>query len=207
MPATPVWLAAVEALLNRQIAAQTEARVAARRLSGKSLQIEAGGWRVRAVTAGERLVLLPGDASPCDAMICGSVRALLQMAGGRGLARDSGVQVRGDAEVAGAYRELLLLARPDWEEELSRFVGDLPARRAGRFAAAAADWLRGAARSTGENVAEYLQEESRDLVGRTEVDEFLRGVDDLREAGDRLVARIKRLERTTEGTDRSPGAG
>ncbi len=117
------------------------------------------------------------------------------------------MQVRGDAEVAAAYRQLLLLARPDWEEELSRFVGDLPARRAVRFATQAAAFLRGAARSMGENVAEYLQEESRDVVGRTELDEFLQGVDELRESGDRLAARVKRLELRLSRSDRSPGAG
>lgn len=216
MPATPVWLASVEALLNRQIATEPEAAAAAQRLSGKSLQIDVDGFvRVRAAMAGYRLVLLPGDDSPCDAVISGSLQALLKMAAGSGLARDrlardpapAGVQVRGDAEVAAAYRHLLMLARPDWEEELSRFVGDLPARRVVRFASEAAAWVRGAARSMGENVAEYLQEESRDVVGRTEIDEFLHGVDELRESGDRLEARVKRLEQRLPRSDRSPGAG
>jgi len=216
MPATPVWLASLEALLNRQIAAQAEATTAAKRLSGKTLQIDVDGFvRVRAATLGSRLVLMPGDDSPCDAVISGSLQALLKMAAGGGLARDrlvrepapAGVQVRGDAEVAAAYRHLLTLAQPDWEEELSRFLGDLPARRAVRLATQAAVFLRGAVRSLGENVAEYLQEESRDVVGRTELDEFLQGVDQLRESGDRLEARVKRLELRLSRSDRSPGAG
>ena len=58
---------------------------------------------------------------------------------------------------------------------------------------------RGAARAGrrfGENIAEYLQEESRDLVNKTELEEFLRGVDELREASDRIEARLRRLERS-----------
>ena len=42
--------------------------------------------------------------------------------------------VRGDAETANLYRELLAAARPDLEEELSRWVGDLPARHLSRLA-------------------------------------------------------------------------
>jgi len=44
------------------------------------------------------------------------------------------VRIRGDAEIAGRYRELFALARPDLEEELSRLVGDMPARRLSQFA-------------------------------------------------------------------------
>jgi ubiquinone biosynthesis protein UbiJ len=102
--------------------------------------------------------------------------------------------VRGDAEVAAAFRELLSLARPDFEEELSRTIGDLPARRIALFARETLSWTRQVARSFGENIAEYLQEESRDLVSKPELEEFLRGVDELREAGDRLEARLKRIE-------------
>ena len=47
----------------------------------------------------------------------------------------------------------------------------------------------------GENIAEYLQEESRDLVNKTELEEFLRGVDELRETADRIEARLGHLER------------
>ena len=40
------------------------------------------------------------------------------------------------------------------------------------------------------NVSEYLTEESRDVPARVEVEEFLEGVDRLREAVDRLEARV-----------------
>ena len=43
------------------------------------------------------------------------------------------------------------------------------------------------------------EEEGRDLVNRTELEEFLRGVDELRETADRIDARLGRLERRLEG--------
>ena len=147
----------------------------------------------------------PGAAAGADpdAVIAGPPLALLDLfarredsSAPRGSER---VHVSGDAEIAARYRELLELARPDWEEELSRLIGDLPARRVSLAARAALSWARGFARSARANVAEYLQEESRALVSKPEVEEFLAQVDTLRETADRVEARIARLERRLDG--------
>jgi len=53
--------------------------------------------------------------------------------------------------------------------------------------------------AAGENIAEYLQEEGRDLVNKTELEEFLRGVDELRETADRIEVRLARLEARLKG--------
>lgn len=217
MPATATWLAAAEAILNRSIDASSRAGALARRLQGTSLQIDIEGiTRVRAAAFGGRLALLADyDAGAAqagaahagaDARISGSAAALLQLLK-RGSNRELGksaaagrpAQVRGDAEVANLYRELFILARPDPEEELSRWIGDLPARRLSQFAARTLEFARRARRTAGANIAEYLQEESRDLVNKTELDEFLRGVDELRETADRIETRLGRLEQRLKG--------
>ena len=105
------------------------------------------------------------------------------------------VQIRGDAEIANLYRDLFTAARPDLEEELSRWVGYMPARHLSLLAKSVRTWARRARRTAGENIAEYLQEEGRDLVTKTEMEEFLRGVDGVRESIDRIEARLIRLER------------
>jgi ubiquinone biosynthesis protein UbiJ len=205
MPATPAWLAPLEGALNRAIGTQGQAMALLRRLDGKSLQLEVSGLPgVRAAAAGARLALLSGDDSPADATISGSAASLLGMMGGAAprAAQGGSVQVRGDAEVAALYRELFALARPDPEEEVARLLGDVPARRLGNLARAAGSWLRTAGRTAGANVAEYLTEESRDVASRTELEEFVRGVDEAREAVDRLDARLRHLERSLPGGTR-----
>jgi ubiquinone biosynthesis accessory factor UbiJ len=104
------------------------------------------------------------------------------------------VQIRGDAEIANLYRDLFAAARPDLEEEMSRWVGDMPARHLSLLAKSVRTWARRARRTAGENIAEYLQEEGRDLVTKTEMEEFLRGVDGVRESVDRIEARLIRIE-------------
>jgi ubiquinone biosynthesis protein UbiJ len=207
MPATPAWLAAAEAVFNRNIAASTPAAALARRLEGTSLQIEIEALMpIRAAMFGGRLALLAGepapadasptDALPADAVISGSPPALLQMLkSGRPAASRTAVQIRGDAEIANSYRELFVAARPDLEEELSRLIGDMPARHLAQIAKSVRSWARRARRTAGENIAEYLQEEGRDLITKTELEEFLRGVDSAREAADRIEARLGRIER------------
>jgi ubiquinone biosynthesis protein UbiJ len=149
-------------------------------------------------------VLACGDGLGADAVIAGSPLALLDLFGRRGDGASGSrgaqrLQISGDAEIAARYRELLELARPDWEEELSRLVGDLPARRISLAAQSALSWARKLARTASENLSEYLQEESRDLVSKPELEEFLVEVDELRETADRVEVRLARLERRLEG--------
>jgi ubiquinone biosynthesis accessory factor UbiJ len=202
MPATAAWLASAEALLNRCIDSSAQALGLARRLEGTSLQVDIDGLtRIRASAHRGRLALLAGDDSGADAVISGSLPALLRLLEG-GASREPGqaaAQIRGDAEIANRYRELFKLARPDPEEELSRWIGDLPARGVSRIARRTLEFARRVGRTAGENIAEYLQEEGRDLVNRTELDEFLRGVDELRETADRVEARLGRLEQRVKG--------
>ena len=198
MPATPAWLASAEAVLNRNIAASSRAAALAKRLEGTSLQVDVDGvTRVRTTCFAGRAALLAGDDSPADAVISGSAPALLQMfkAGTPRAEMRNSVQIRGDAEIANLYRDLFAAARPDLEEELSRWVGDMPARHLSLLAKSVRTWARRARRTAGENIAEYLQEEGRDLVTRPEMEEFLRGVDGVRESMDRIEARLILIER------------
>jgi ubiquinone biosynthesis protein UbiJ len=197
MPATPAWLASAEAILNRNIAASSSAAALAKRLEGTSLQVDVDRiTRVRTSCFAGRAVLLAGDDSPADAVISGSAPALLQMfkAGTPSAEMRASVQIRGDAEIANLYRDLFTAARPDLEEELSRWVGDMPARHLSLLAKSVRTWARRARRTAGENIAEYLQEEGRDLVTKTEMEEFLRGVDGVRDSVDRIEARLLRIE-------------
>ena len=218
MPATPAWLASIEAILNRGIGGSAQASELALRLNATAILIDVRGMMgVRAAVSGGRMALVvvagananahaqvhddSARAAGADATISGSPLALLQLARGNSPARGSlpTAQIRGDAELAGAYRQLFALARPDLEEEVSRLIGDFPARRLSQLAAGTLAWARSARRTAGANVAEYLQEESRDLVNKPELEEFLRGVDTLRDTAERIEARLARLEQRLKG--------
>jgi ubiquinone biosynthesis protein UbiJ len=155
-----------------------------------------GSLKLTAVTAGG-LASAPSDAAPPDATITGGPLSLLALSGPapETVVQRGDVRIDGDAELAQKFRELALLLRPDLEEELSLVLGDVPAHQLGRFARAALGWTQKAAATTVRNVAEYLGHERRDLVPRSEADQFLQGVDTLREDVDRIAARIDLLNR------------
>ena len=91
------------------------------------------------------------------------------------------VELSGDTEISQQFRELLKLLRPDPEEELSLLVGDVPAHQLGRLAAGALAFGRRLATTAVTNAAEYFAHERADLVPRAEGEQFLRGVDALRD--------------------------
>ena len=186
------------AVLNRNVAASRRAQSLARQLDGRvvSLVVEGTPVALHVRADGGRLTVSSRHDGPADASLSGTPIALLALAGpqAEGALRKGGVRIEGDAEVAQKFRDLLAEAQPDFEEELARVIGDVGARRIANVARDVFGWGRKAAGSFAGNVAEYLQEEGRDVPARVEVDEFLEGVDRLRNDAERLEARLARLE-------------
>ena len=196
---TPDLLRPLEEMLNRRIAGSSRARAMLAALAGRSMELrfEATPLRVRLAEASGTLTVRPAGEEPADAVIEGTPLSFLRLATGDAAKsiRAGGMDVRGDAEVAEGFRRLLEAARPDFEEELSRFTGDAAAHYLAGFARDAAAFGRRAGDTLARNTAEYLTEESRDLPVRVEVEEFLEDVDRLREAVDRLESRVAALLR------------
>ncbi len=189
--------ATLENALNRSLPRSPRAQALCAELAGKTMAIRVPQVaRLVVESTGHSLRVTRGDAT-ADAEISGGAFGLLALGGTspQAVLQRGGVEIHGDAGIAERFRELGLLLRPDLEEELSLLIGDVPAHQIGHFARRALSWGRHAAATTLENVAEYFAHEKRDLVSRNEGDQFLRGVDTLREDVDRLEARLNFLTR------------
>jgi ubiquinone biosynthesis accessory factor UbiJ len=191
----------LESVLNRNIAASATARRLCGQLDGKVLSIHVIGTPINLHLSpgAQRIAVTLSHEGASDASIYGSPLGLLALIGKRpeSTLRAGSVRIEGDAEIAQAFRDLLTAAAPDVEEEISRVVGDVAAHGLGTFAREVAGFGRRAASTFARNVTEYLQEESRDLPTRIEVDEFVTAVDVLRDDVERAAARIDRLEQGT----------
>jgi ubiquinone biosynthesis protein UbiJ len=195
-------LAKLEEILNRNVAQSAKARALIGRLEGRSLALTLDGtpfsFLMRIADGSIHVSEGRGAAHAADrpdAEIRGTPLALASLAGRErdDSLRAGAVRISGDAEIAQAFRELLRHAQPDAEEELAGVVGDVTAHQLGSFARGVLGWGRKAADTVATSVAEYLQEEGRDVPTRIELEEFLRGVDTLRNDVERLEARLKRL--------------
>ena len=189
----------IESLLNRNVAGSTRARELVGRLEGRSLEVRATptplAIRFR-VSDGKVSVSGGGEGEP-DAVIEGTPLSLATLAGPQpeDRLRRGEVRISGDAETAQSFQKLFKAARPDFEEELSRLVGDPVAHHVANAARSVFDFGRRAAETFARNMGEYLTEESRDLPARPEVEDWIAQVDRLREDADRLEARLALLER------------
>lgn len=196
---TPELLKPLESLLNRNIAGSSRARSLLSRVAGRSLELRlaATPLRLRFAAGSDGVSLGMGGETPADATIEGTPFTFARLALGNPMEslRAGGAQVTGDAEIAQGFQRLFEAAQPDFEEELSRLTGDVAAHHLANLARGAADFGRRARDTFAQNVAEYLTEESHDVPYRAEVEDFVNGVDSLRESTDRLEARIAGLER------------
>jgi ubiquinone biosynthesis protein UbiJ len=201
MDSLEALLRPVTNILNRNIQETTPARELCRQLDGKTVAV-----RVRDTALAmyfkinDEVVVLAADSeSDPDVVLTGSILTLARMAGApedaaRGAAvRDGALDLTGDAYTAQSFQELLAYAKPDIEEELSTIIGDAAAHRAGKLARSVSKWAKNARMTMGSNIREYLQEESRDVPSRYEVERFTRQVDSLRDDVARLEARLNRL--------------
>ncbi len=191
-------LSALEANLNRNIAASSTARALCARLNGKSMRVQLSGLPMEFVlrAEGEYLRLSNDDKVTADARVSGSPLGMLSLASQQARTTSgSSVHIEGDAEIAHNFSELLKLAKPDLEEELSRVVGDVAAHQLGNTVRSLLGFGRRVGDTFLQNAGEYLSEEGRDVPSRTEAEEFNREVDTLRDDVERFEARLNALER------------
>jgi len=195
-----VLTAAIENLLNRNLALSAGARIRCAALQGQRLLVcvTGTGLQIGIESLGDTLALSRTPVGEFNVTVEGSPINLLALTGDNPerLLQSGQVTLRGEAEILQRYRALALLLQPDLEEELSRLVGDLPAHHIGRLARSLWSFGRRAASNTMRNAAEYLAHESHTLVPRAEAEAFMADVDQLREAVDRAAARLRTLEET-----------
>lgn len=136
------------------------------------------------------------DAEP-DVTIHGSALALMRLSNAEDTGKavlEQGIKIDGDMGLGNRFSDILRDIDVDWEELLSRVVGDVVAHQMGHLARTTKGWLDDSAHAMRLNTQEYLQEEARLLPAEAEIRQFLDEVDTLRMDVDRLEARIKRLE-------------
>jgi ubiquinone biosynthesis accessory factor UbiJ len=192
-----------ENLLNRGISDSREAQRLSHALAGRRLRVELQGLPLALqIAATDQGIAFTDQADgPADCTLSGLPLSLarLGLTGDPDVFRQGGVSISGDPVLAQDFRRLLDLARPDWEEELSRLVGDVAAHQLGNAARGLLRWTLQTADTLGRDTSEFLREESRDLPTRFEVDEFLDQVDEISGDMDRAEARLCRLEKQFTG--------
>lgn len=200
---TPSVIAAgLETALNQVLRLDPEMPPRLAGLKGTVIAIEPEGL-------GLTFYLLPGVdgiqvLDQCDGeptvRIRGAPLALVRQWRGHRLGGDD-ITVEGNAAAGREFQTILARLDIDWEEQLSKAVGDVAAHQLGKLWRGFRDWSRRTADILLRDGGEYLQQELRALPPRPAVEQFLSAVDTLREDADRLAARIERLRRRVAAGD------
>ena len=105
----------------------------------------------------------------------------------------SGTRVTGDVELAQALSWLMAHVRWDAEDDLARWIGDIPARRFARSGKAALAQGRQLWERMGDDARDWFAQSPRDLISRHEMTATQDAVRDLRDAAARLDKRLALL--------------
>jgi len=111
------------------------------------------------------------------------------------------VELVGNAEVLLALAGVLQDLDLDWEYELSRWLGPLATGLLASPLRESVRWSRRSLDSLRMNLADYLGEESRSLVGRREAEARFAEIDALKLQLERLEARTERLARKPDTSE------
>ena len=192
--------AALEVALNRHLQLEPEAVAECAKLRGRVLAIRmpVTNWIFHLEFLDNGLRVAPETERAPDATVSGELTAVLRLIGQqlRGEeALPTGLSVQGDAGLLAQVQRVFAKVGFDPEELAARVLGDVAAVRLVRTAKGLFGWGRQAASSLSLDTAEYLREESRDLVHRADIEHWGVGVERLRDDVERLAARLDRMDR------------
>lgn len=186
------------ALINRILAMDTESTSALEKYNGRTLAVEVTGTRyhfhITIVDGG--VDITDASAHEPDVTVRGTpseFMAFLRNLSEGGSAA-AAIEIAGDVGLAQELQTLIRYLEPDWEEYLSQWLGDTPARKLANLIRESSRYLMDARHTLSDDISEYLRYEAEVLPDRTEVDEFNTAVDTLRDDVERLRVRINRLQ-------------
>nr|WP_010132029.1 SCP2 sterol-binding domain-containing protein [Microbulbifer agarilyticus] len=106
-----------------------------------------------------------------------------------------GVQVRGSSALLAELQSILRELDIDWEEPVSKLIGDSPAHQLGTGVRMAASWLKDALATAPRATAEAVSEEWRMTPPEAQFEAFAEDVAEFSQGVDRLEARLAILQR------------
>ncbi|EXF43350.1 protein YigP [Pseudomonas sp. BAY1663] len=191
-------LAGAEHGINRVLRLDPTALPRLARLGGRIIEIDctAPAWRLFLLADDEGLRLASSWGAEADCRLRAPATSLLRLAVSRdktAVLHGPDVEIDGDSGLLMGLAEILQDLELDWEYEVSRWLGPVGAQLLGSSLRNPLYWVRENADTLRQDLADYLSEEARALVGQAEAQACFDELDDMKLTLDRLEARIERL--------------
>ena len=192
---------ALERALDHALKLDPDTRAALTKLDGRRIGIHLRGPEIAfdiAAHEGALHVQPPqseeSQQAKTDLRVSATPGSLLALALSRGGETPPGkIEIAGDAELARRVEKLARDFAPDFEAAFANVFGEVIGVAIARVLREATQWLRQNVQHAAQDSADWLRDESRLVVPRGELDDFLDEVDTVRERAERLNARVNRL--------------
>lgn len=196
-PLSPLVTAAIETAINTLLKESPEQGRRIARLNGQILQLDLQelGQSLVFIFSQQVDVLACFEGEP-DCRLSLSLSVLPQLRNQSNittLIKQDKIELEGDIKLAQQFAELLHAIRPDLEEWLSRYTGDIMAHTLVQGARDVGSWLQSQAGRQQRHLAEVLTEEWRIAPPPLEVAHFCDQVEALQGDLKRLESRLNQL--------------
>lgn len=194
-------LAALEKAINSYINLDPETATKLSPMQGKVIQLDISDFPLGfyIVINNQQFQLQadhPQSAQAPDVILSGKLMSLVRVgvagADGKSLFKER-ISITGDTELGEKLRDILQQIDIDWEEHVSRIIGDIATHKLAYGLKQLKQFSQHARGTVGDNVTEYLQQEAACLPSALEVEQLYRDIGSLRDDVERAEARINRL--------------
>ncbi|MFA7349649.1 MAG: SCP2 sterol-binding domain-containing protein [Methylotenera sp.] len=182
-------------LLQHLIAQNSWANELLQPFAGKSVQLNIALVNTSLVILENGSLAIAGDTNVPDATITIAPSLLLRL-----IAKDEAaklqIKIEGDTHLATELAKVFSNMRWDYEDDLSKIVGDVPAYKLGELGRQAVNTVKETGINLTEMLSEYWQEEKPMIAKKRHVEQFNAEVDILRADVERLEKRLNKLAKT-----------
>ena len=190
----------LESLINKTILLDPRTRERLNKLQSKRLRIQISDlpptFFLELFFDNQGLHVSRAKNESADTIIQGSILSFLTLIISKDAQKAAklGLTIEGDIETGQNVQNLISDLEIDWEEPLSYITNDAIANRLGVFFRIFRKRQRELLASLQRNTTDYLQEETRILTSKEEVDLFFEDIDTLRNDVARMEARLIHFE-------------
>ncbi|HEY8118168.1 MAG TPA: SCP2 sterol-binding domain-containing protein [Methylophilaceae bacterium] len=197
---------ALTRLLNHLINQNSWARPQLQHFAGKAVRFNIPPVSGTLTILEDGGLAMAGESIEADAIVTIPLPVALRL-----LANDDAATtlttLEGDTELAAALSKVLRSMQWEYEEDLSKLIGDIPAHEFAEFGRKAVDEVKKQAFNAAEMLAEYWQEEQPLIAKKRHVEQFIKDVDALRDDTERLAKRVEKLaEKITPQSNENPSS-
>ena len=160
--------------------------------AGKAVQFDIASIKANIIILEDGGLAIAGETNIADATVCISASLLLRL-----IAQDEAAKMQivisGDTHLATEFAKVLSNMRWDYEDDLSKLVGDVSALKISQFGREAVSGIKRNSIQLAEMLSEYWQEEKPLIAKKRHVEKFNAEVDTLRADVARFEKRLTKL--------------